>query len=218
MTRVVSKLITKMMGGNIAELMATLQQTNLSEGAQEKVLSLISSMAMDSSSMDEIMKSGGVSSMIGAMESQMSRRALEETARTVARLASSPKNIPELVAGGALGQICKILTSDQLGNASDDNDLAADVVASMVVALNRICAVVPSAVATVVEAGGMPRLCAAVQLHSDDKGLVRPVLEFFGRLRNEDVARGKAGGKLDLGAMVAATAPALEQAVSAGDN
>ena len=60
--------------------------------------------------------------------------------------------------------------------------------------------------------------CAAVQLHSDDKGLVRPVLEFFGRLRNEDVARGKAGGKLDLGAMVAATAPALEQAVSAGDN
>ena len=62
----VSKLISKMMGGNIAELMNTLQSAGLSEQAQERVLSLISSMSMDSSSMDEIMKSGGVGSMIGA--------------------------------------------------------------------------------------------------------------------------------------------------------
>jgi hypothetical protein len=54
---VVSKLISKMMGGNIAELMNTLQSAGLSEQAQERVLSLISSMSMDSSSMDEIMKS-----------------------------------------------------------------------------------------------------------------------------------------------------------------
>ena len=67
----VSKLISKMMGGNIAELMNTLQSAGLSEQAQERVLSLISSMSMDSSSMDEIMKSGGVGSMIGAMESKM---------------------------------------------------------------------------------------------------------------------------------------------------
>lgn len=205
-TRVVSKLISKMMGGNIGELMATLQSTSLSEAAQERVLSLISSMAMDSSSMDEIMKSGGVNAMIGAMESKMSRRALEETALTVARLASSPKNIPQLIESGALDQICKILANP------DNLETNPDMVTSLVVALNRICAFAPTAVETVVAAGVVPCLLQAVSMHEENQALARSVLELLGRLSPANF------GKIDLTAVVAAAVPALKLALESDDS
>jgi hypothetical protein len=93
-------------------------------------MSVISSMAMDASNVDEIMKvQGGVASLVGSMETAKSSRMLEETARTVARLAASPKNVPMLIESGALNQICNVIKN---GNSNPDMQ------ASMVVALNRI--------------------------------------------------------------------------------
>ena len=224
--RVSSKLISKMMGGNVAELMDTLNTGGLSAVAQERVLSLISSMAMDTGSMDEIMKSGGVATMIGNMEGALTARALEETARTIARLAASPKNVPQLMQSGAVGNICKVLLG---GAPSVAGNL--DMQASMVVALNRIAAAQPTSLDQMVEQHGdvLAGMVQNLTANPSHHGLSRAYIELFGRLGPQqleklDVASycsavlsvlGQAPGKIDP-SMTSACFTALEGAVVPG--
>lgn len=199
-TKASSKLIGKMMGDNIVELMNTLKTGSLSTQAQERVLSLISSMAMDSNSMDEIMKSDGVSTMISSMETAMSGRALEETARTIARLASSPKHVPQLLESGALSQICKILTSPTSSVSSN-----LDMQASMSLAINRIAVAAPSALD---EIANNPAVIAALvstlAKNPSHAALTRSTLELFGRFTPEQLS------KMDLEPMMTAIISAME--------
>jgi len=145
--RVSSKLISKLMGGNATELMSTLQDDGLSPVAKERVLSLVATLSMDAANVDDIMASGGVSAMIGSMEAKSSTRALEETARTVARLASTPKNIPKLVEMGAVGQICSVITSSHFISQLEMQT-------SMVSALNRVVSSAPQQLNDVVASSG----------------------------------------------------------------
>ena len=66
------------------------------------------------------------------MENAQTQRALEETARTLARLASSPKNIESLVESGTLTTMCGLLEKNA-------DSLSSDMIASMITALTRIC-------------------------------------------------------------------------------
>jgi hypothetical protein len=104
-TRLSGKLLNKITGNSIDQLIRTLKIGGLSSQAQEHTLSLLASLAIDSESSDKIVAQGGVAAIIGGFESMISARAVEATAKTICRLASSQQNIQELVNGGA-GMSC----------------------------------------------------------------------------------------------------------------
>ncbi len=132
---------------------------------------------MDSGTMDEIMKNNsGVSAMISSMETAMSTRALEETARTIARLASSPKNVPQLIESGALTQIGRVLKSKS-------SAAQIEMKASMILALDRICAASPQSLAVMLKDPAVfSSLIETLAANPTHPTLCKASLDLFSRL------------------------------------
>jgi len=182
----VNRVSSKLMGGNATELMSTLQEDGLSTVAKERVLSLVATLSLDAANVDDIMASGGVSAMISSMEVKSSTRALEETARTVARLASTPKNIPKLVEMGAVGQICSVITALHFG-------AQLEMQTSMVSALNRVVSISPEQLNTVITSSGsvgsgtaasvvIPSLLTTLTANPTHVPFAKASLDFLGKM------------------------------------
>ncbi len=134
--------------------------------------------------------------MIGSMETSMSARALEETGRTIARLASSTKNVPQLIESGALSQIGKVLQS-QGGNL--------DMQASMVLALDRIASANPLSLDTVFkDPAAVACMVANLTANPAHVALSKASVDLISRFTVEQCT------KVDLGKTTAAVLSVLE--------
>ncbi|KAH8051683.1 hypothetical protein JL720_15067 [Aureococcus anophagefferens] len=105
MARVVSKLLIVLMEGGIAELIEQIKAGGLSADQVERLLQLLSALAMDGDFADEIAKSGGILAVIGAFEGNISARAMEEIVRLIGRLALSSTNLDDILSSGAIEKL-----------------------------------------------------------------------------------------------------------------
>ncbi|KAH8047097.1 hypothetical protein JL722_13254 [Aureococcus anophagefferens] len=95
-------LLIVLMEGGIAELIEQIKAGGLSADQVERLLQLLSALAMDGDFADEIAKSGGILAVIGAFEGNISARAMEEIVRLIGRLALSSTNLDDILSSGAI--------------------------------------------------------------------------------------------------------------------
>lgn len=176
LTRVVAKLLMKLVDGGIAELVAKVKSGGLSAAQQERLLQLLSALAVDIELSEEITQAGGVAAVVNTFESIISARAKEEIVRMIMRLATSAKNLDEILASGALPQLIAILAQ---------TETPVELKGLVLQALNKISSQART-VAHVVRCDNAIRaaLCA-LERHCSDRSVARPGLAFLEALVRE---------------------------------
>ena len=96
--RAVSKVITQLMDGDVGSLVTQLQTVGgQSAASQERLLALLSTLAMDGAGADAIKHSGMVGAAVSSFNTMASQRAMEANARLISRLATNSSNIDEVL-------------------------------------------------------------------------------------------------------------------------
>lgn len=187
LTRVVAKLLMKLMDGGISELVAKIKSGGLSAEQQERLLQLLSALAVDSDLSEEITDAGGVAAVVNTFESKISARAKEEIVRMIMRLATSAKNLDEILASGALPQLVAILAK---------TETPVELKGLVLHALNKISAQART-VAHVVRCDNAIRAAlSALERHSSHRSVARQGLAFVEALVREKT---EARSAIDLG-------------------
>ena len=90
--RVIGKTINKISGDTMDDLLSALQEGHQGTKAQERTMRLLAALAVGDGQ-EQFSRSGGVGTIINNFENMVSARAIEETAKAIARFAASRTNI-----------------------------------------------------------------------------------------------------------------------------
>jgi len=108
--RLGGKFLSRVTGDSVDELVAILNESGASAAVLERTLALLAGLAMDGNSSGDIVAAGGCKAIINQLSNAVSPKALESTARAVARLARNAKNIQELVDSNVIQELVNSLT------------------------------------------------------------------------------------------------------------
>ena len=194
--RLGGKVLSKMTGENIEDLLSTLTDSGALQG---RALNLLAALATDSTSAEEIMRIGGMASLQAAFQTAQDAKTLETSALLVGRLADNINNVPAIIEGGLVADLVAALGSDL---SSADSSAAA------LEALLRIANTGDFA-RSVVDAGALPAAVQALSNFSGDAGAATKAMNLLASLG--------AAGMLDSGAVVAGGGiPAIVQGMAEG--
>jgi hypothetical protein len=111
------RLLSKMARHQLSETLAKLQNSSLSESAKIMTLNLLSNLAMEDACADQIVKDGGIGTLIADLSrSDLSAAIVETELKFLGRLMTSNKNVTEMVNNGGVDAILTVMHNNE-GNA-----------------------------------------------------------------------------------------------------
>ena len=135
----------------------------------ERTLALLASLAIDKNGSDDIMSLGGCAAMLDCLDNAISSKALESTAKAIARLAGNPRNVKDLVDCGA---IALLVASLQNSYASSESK------AQAIDALAKVSGS-PGFTQSTVDAGAIEGVVAALAKDPGHSGLATASLKYL---------------------------------------
>ncbi|KAJ8608985.1 hypothetical protein CTAYLR_008975 [Chrysophaeum taylorii] len=171
MGRSVAKLLSKVIKGGVPELVAQIKG-----GATDpRLLQLLGAISRGGEMSEEIALAGGVSAVVGALETKISARATEDIVRMITRLATSAKNLDEILASGCIGQLVGALV---------DGD--AELKGLVLQAMSKICAQARTSKPIAEEKGAVEAILKTLDQNADQLQVARHGLAVADALLRDD--------------------------------
>lgn len=177
--RVGGRLLTKVAGASVGEVVSSLQSSGGDAKDSSRVVSLLGNLALEEDNADNIVQSGGVQALIDAFQSASAApdkasasKTLQGTSRALGRLATSDENVDAIVRGGGLGALIAAVDA----NADEPEILAAATPALARLATSRDNA------ARIAEEGGVRAVTSALARNPASAEHARGAISFLDRV------------------------------------
>lgn len=177
--RVGGRLLTKVAGANVGEVVSSLQSSGGGAQDSSRVVSLLGNLALEEDNADSIVQSGGVQALIDAFQTASTAadktsasKTLQGTSRALGRLATSDENVDAIVRGGGLGALIA---------AVDANADQPEVLAAATPALARLASSHDNA-ARIADEGGVRAVTSALARNPASAEHARGAIAFLDRV------------------------------------
>jgi hypothetical protein len=172
--RVGGKLLSKVASDQLEETLANL--SSASPEQRERMLGLISHLALDGDNAENIMASGGIGSLISVFTADASAKSAESTSRALGRLANNAENVDKLIDSGAVEALIS-----SMNNSADEAALAAAITPALMSLANSSVNL-----SKIEAAGGIDTVLRTLVAHPEFEEHTECAIKFLAKLSSID--------------------------------